>query len=152
MKKYIVVVALLLAILAIGTPLALAYQGPDEGVPAQGSLGVARSNFVDEDGDGVCDLMGTGEGYGPHGPRANQFANGGCGANFVDEDGDGVCDLMGTGQGSGPHGPRTNQFANGGCGANFVDEDGDGVCDLMGTGQGFGPQGQMNGGRGYGGS
>ncbi len=39
------------------------------------------SGYVDEDGDGVCDNLGTG-GWGP---------------GYVDEDGDGVCDNLGTG-------------------------------------------------------
>ena len=44
-------------------------------------------NFVDADGDGVCDNLGTGRGQG------------GQGQNFVDADGDGVCDRYGMGQG-----------------------------------------------------
>jgi hypothetical protein len=45
------------------------------------------AGFVDEDGDGVCDNCGAGQGQG----RGN-------GAGFVDEDGDGVCDNYGVGQ------------------------------------------------------
>ena len=41
-------------------------------------------NFVDADGDGMCDNYGTGRG---------QY--------FVDADGDGVCDNYGTGRGAG---------------------------------------------------
>lgn len=41
-------------------------------------------NFVDANGDGVCDNYGTG-----------------CGQYFVDADGDGVCDNYGTGCGHG---------------------------------------------------
>lgn len=62
-----------------------------------------QTGFVDEDGDGVCDLCGNVPGSGE-------------GANFIDEDGDGVCDNYGTGEGTG-----------------FVDEDGDGVCDNCGS-------------------
>lgn len=62
-----------------------------------------QTSFVDEDGDGVCDLCGNVPGSG-------------AGANFIDEDGDGVCDNYGTGVGTG-----------------FVDEDGDGVCDNCGS-------------------
>ena len=135
LKKYAVIAISLLAIMVVGVSIAAA-QGPagnnaPAGPPAQG-VGTA---FVDEDGDGQCDLMGTGQagqGYGPRGFGAQ-------GANFVDEDGDGVCDLvgsdlMGTGAGYGPGG-------NGAQRANFVDEDGDGVCDLMGTGVGHGSGG-----------
>ena len=48
--------------------------------------------FSDEDGDGVCDHAGRGQGFGR-----------GYGPGFVDEDGDGVCDYAGRG---GPMGQR----------------------------------------------
>lgn len=86
-----------------------------------------QNGFIDEDGDGVCDNC---DGTGPHGPM-----NGRC-AGFVDEDGDGICDNC-PGSGSGPHGPH------------FVDADGDGVCDLMGSGpHGHGGRGLGHRGRG----
>lgn len=44
-----------------------------------GGCGRGR-NYVDADGNGVCDNYGTG-----------------CGRNYVDADGDGVCDNYGTG-------------------------------------------------------
>jgi hypothetical protein len=72
-------------------------------------------NFVDEDGDGVCDNMGKG-------------LRNGKGKGFVDADGDGKCDNMGTGRGL-----KRGQ-AGDGTGSNFVDADGDGVCDNMGKG------------------
>ncbi|MFQ9741103.1 MAG: hypothetical protein ACLRX5_00560 [Slackia sp.] len=57
------------------------------------------ANFVDENGDGVCDHAETG--------------NGNC-SGYVDEDGDGACDnagsCAGSGQGAGygrGHGPAT---------------------------------------------
>lgn len=53
------------------------------------------SNFVDEDGDGVCDHAGTGLGPG----RGN-------GPGFVDEDGDGVCDHAASGGQFGQRGGR----------------------------------------------
>ncbi len=84
------------------------------------SAGTA-TNFVDNDGDGVCDYQGKG-GRRFMGSKGNRgFGARGNGAGrFVDKDGDGVCDFSGTrGQG-------------------FVDADGDGVCDLRGTnGRGF---------------
>ena len=46
---------------------------------ARGGGGWGR-NYVDADGNGVCDNYGTG-----------------CGRNYVDADGDGVCDNYGTG-------------------------------------------------------
>jgi hypothetical protein len=83
-----------------------------------------RQNYVDADGDGVCDNRGTGNcGNG----------NGQNGQNYVDADGDGVCDNRGTGNcGNG----------NGQNGQNYVDADGDGVCDNYGTGNGNGGNGQ----------
>jgi hypothetical protein len=85
MKKVALIGLAVLAILVIGVSIAAA-QGPagDDTPVAPGA------NFVDEDGDGVCDLMGTGA-------AGNSYRHGAGGANFVDEDGDGVCDLMGTG-------------------------------------------------------
>ncbi len=56
-------------------------------------------NYVDVDGDGVCDNWGV------------------CG--YVDEDGDGICDNCSVAHGNCP----------GGNGGYFVDEDGDGICD-----------------------
>ena len=41
-----------------------------------------RGNYVDADGDGICDNRGTG------------------GGNYVDADGDGICDNRGTGGGN----------------------------------------------------
>lgn len=102
----------------------------------------AGIHFVDEDGDGVCDLCGGLMGQ-------NGWQGNGQGINFVDEDGDGVCDNCGTmnqysrrlnGQG------RMMGSLTGQPGLNFIDEDGDGVCDLMG--QGSGQQGMQFRGRG----
>ncbi|RMD47865.1 MAG: hypothetical protein D6835_06935 [Candidatus Thermofonsia bacterium] len=104
---------------------------PEEAVPIYGP------NFVDEDGDGVCDVCGgvpQGDMYG----NGRRFGAAGQHPNFVDEDGDGVCDICGNEPYAGP---------NGAAGANFVDEDGDGVCDnvpLMprdGTGNQYGRMG-----------
>jgi hypothetical protein len=129
MKKFALIGLAVLAILVIGVSIAAA-QGPagDDTPVAPGA------NFVDEDGDGVCDLMGTGA-------AGNSYRHGAGGANFVDEDNDGVCDLMGTGAAG-------NSYGRGAGGANFVDEDGDGVCDLMGTGAAGNSYGHMAGGNG----
>lgn len=48
-------------------------------------------NFVDADGDGLCDVCGA-----EHGSCLT-----GEGAAFVDADGDGICDNYGSGQGRG---------------------------------------------------
>jgi hypothetical protein len=146
-KKFGVIGLSLLAILVVGVSLAAAQEPADDDVPVAPGV-----NFIDEDGDGVCDLLGTGaggngqaQGYGPRGFGA-------WGANFVDENGDGQCDLMGTGaagngQGQGYGRGYGPQGCGGACGADFVDEDGDGVCDLAGS-QGSGPRGQGGNGRG----
>ena len=60
----------------------VAMRGPNRG---QGGTGTCSgTNFVDANGDGVCDNAGTGTGV-----------------NFVDANGDGVCDNVGTGTGRG---------------------------------------------------
>ncbi|WP_420643672.1 hypothetical protein [Candidatus Leptofilum sp.] len=103
-----------------------------------------RPNFVDEDGDGVCDTCGNVPGNGSG--QGNQYGNGAQGSNFVDEDGDGVCDTCGNVPGSGqgnrygnvPSNEQGNWHGNGAMGGNFVDEDGDGVCDICGNAPGSG--------------
>ena len=107
-------------------------------------------NFIDEDGDGVCDTCGNVPGTG----MGNQHGTGAMGSNFVDEDGDGVCDTCGSVPGTG----MGSQHGNGMMGSNFVDLDGDGVCDSCGTapadgtgnqhGHQGGQGGQAHGGRG----
>lgn len=89
----------LLAILATGAALSMGAAVAFIAGPAMGTTADAEENsavnkpaacaFVDEDGDGVCDNKGNGQGLGN------------CGKNFVDEDGDGVCDNKGNGQGRG---------------------------------------------------
>lgn len=59
--------------------------------------------FVDADGDGICDNCGLG----------------GCSIGYVDVDGDGVCDNYGSG----------NCGMGAGKGTGYVDADGDGICD-----------------------
>jgi len=138
MKKWLIALgslvgALLLAALVTGTVFA---QGP-----------VGSGEFLDEDGDGLCDVCGglPGEGYG----LLNE--NG----QFVDEDGDGFCDICGEALGeSHTHEwgyARGNGYGlvdeNGevvqnrfGSNGEFVDEDGDGLCDVCGglPGEGYG--------------
>ena len=71
-------------------------------------------NFLDTDGDGICDNTSNMCIY------ADADGDGicdACGRNFIDADGDGVCDNYGTGQGGGYgrscHGGRGNGFRGG---------------------------------------
>lgn len=99
----------------------------EDGVRARSGAAIndrnrTESEFVDENGDGLCDVCGglPGEGYN----QEKGYARG-RGYGFVDENNDGVNDRYGT------H-------------PEFVDEDGDGLCDTHGvapgegTGQGYG--------------
>lgn len=80
LKKVLVATAVVMVIAILVVPMVVEAAGPGgnsrgQGIPNQG----ARTGFVDEDGDGICD---------------NSL---GSGIGFVDEDGDGVCDNLGTG-------------------------------------------------------
>ncbi len=90
------------------------------------------NNFVDEDGDGICDTCGSVPGMG------NGSQHGAAGSNFVDENGDGICDdggnIPGTGTG--------NQHGSG-------SGTGTGTAPHDGTGNQYGRQG---GGKGQGGN
>ena len=61
-------------------------------------------NYVDADGDGICDYAGSV-------------------CSFADADGDGLCDSCGT--------AHLRGMAGAGCGGNLVDADGDGICDNL---------------------
>ncbi|WP_129631054.1 hypothetical protein [Candidatus Oscillochloris fontis] len=70
-------------------------QGQDQGQRGPQSDGTCSGdNFVDADGDGVCDNTGSGTGTG---------------TNYTDADGDGVCDNMGSGTGTGNQSRHGNQ-------------------------------------------
>lgn len=75
-------------------------------------------NFVDTDGDGICD-------------NASSMCV------YADADGDGICDNCGS----------YHWCGMAGSGRNFVDENGDGVCDNYGIGQGSGYGRGCQGGR-----
>lgn len=96
-KAWFFVLAGVLA-LSLGATAAMA---AGRGQAAQGQ------NYVDRNGDGICD-------------------NGGAGQYYIDADGDRACDHC---QGQGVC------VNNGTCvmGQNYVDADGDGVCDNQGT-------------------
>ena len=100
---------------------------------AVGSTSHRCPHFVDQDGDGVCDLRGSGD------------CAGRCGGGFVDQDGDGACDHAGKG-GCGRGQGFSDQDGDGVCdhagqgrcghGPGFIDQDGDGACDHAGQGRG----------------
>lgn len=92
-------------------------QGAGQGAGARSGAATEQSvQWVDNNGDGICDNQGTGMG-----------AGNGQGGNYADSDGDGICDNQGTGMGAGN-----------GQGENFVDNNSDGACDNMGSGTGGG--------------
>lgn len=106
--------ALVLLLALAATALA---QGPRNSNPGQNGPGLCE-NYIDEDGDGICDYAprdgtgkhngyaqgrGAGLGAGPYGSQ-----DGSC-DNYIDEDGDGVNDNAprdGTGEQHGRHGQR----------------------------------------------
>lgn len=81
----------------------------------------AGCNYVDADGDGICDYAGS-------------FCN------YIDSDGDGICDYCGSFHSSGSAFVDADgdgicdYYAVGQCGG-FVDADGDGICDYYAAGQ-----------------
>jgi hypothetical protein len=66
--------------------------------PTAGTTADHGVNFVDKDGDGLCDNVGTHKGAGK---GVGCQSGTGCGANFVDANKDGVCDNAGSKKGSG---------------------------------------------------
>lgn len=100
MKKIILIAAMACVCLLCGTKAIAA--GPVNG-----------RNYVDADGDGICDNYGTNG----NGCRRRY----GCGGGYVDVDGDGICDNYGT-NGRG-YGRRY------GCGGRYVDANRDGIYD-----------------------
>ena len=89
------IVAMIALVLVLPTITQAAGPGGRNHDPAGDTYGTA-SNFVDEDGDGVCDdCQGTGVGF------VDVDGDGICdscleaGVGFIDEDGDGICDNMG---------------------------------------------------------
>ncbi len=130
MKRTTVIATAIAATLSLGgASVALAAQSPLGsaacGRPYAGACQTLRDacsgwNFVDADGDGVCDNWGSGN---------QRLRTPGCGLGqgqgFIDADNDGVCDNW-NGQGTG-------------LGQGFIDADNDGVCDNW-NGQGAGVQ------------
>ena len=91
--------------------------------------------FVDEDGDGVCDVCGEVPGESGFGRGMGMWGRGvDVEREFVDEDGDGVCDTCGVTPGEGGLSRGMGMWGRGVNGEReFVDEDGDGVCDTCGV-------------------
>ena len=188
MKRFMIVGIAVVAILGIAITMALAsnpamadnaFDGTgqlelvvDEGLTGETAVtqdpiaNPTGQNFVDEDGDGVCDTCDNITGMGTY----SHSGQGAVGSNFVDLDGDGVCDdctplapADGTGNQNGRQGGQNGQGAaqvdgtasqngNGANGDNFVDLDGDGICDdctplapADGTGNQYGRQGGQGG-------
>ena len=122
MKRNILIALTVIAILALGVSLAAADELTAPVTPG--------TNFVDADGDGVCDLYGSQAAMGQN--RGQAAMSGGSQLGFVDADADGVCDNAGL-----------NQSA-----ADFIDADGDGTCDNAGAGAHSSQQMQAGQGRG----
>lgn len=102
-KMFVTLAALALAAAALAVPAAAHGHGGWNGecrqaVSCQDADGACgRGNYIDADGDGVCDNCGTACGY----------------RHYADEDGDGVCDSCGAvhiaqrhHSGNGHHGGR----------------------------------------------
>ncbi|HEY85862.1 MAG TPA: hypothetical protein G4N96_12215 [Chloroflexi bacterium] len=134
-------IATVVAVVGVMIVSAVAFaQGPVNGTSTD-----QYSNFVDLDGDGVCDTCGNVPGSGQM--MRGQRQKGAMDSNFVDLDGDGVCDTCGNVPGSGQM--MRGQGQQGAMGSNFVDADGDGTCDNYGAmsqgqrgGQGHSGQGR----------
>lgn len=115
--KFAVVGAVLLIALTLTVGMAAAKYGPPTRPVNPPAGGDCATNFVDADGDGICDLAGTG--------TANSYGNA---SNY----GNGVAD--GTGSGMVGRSGMGSQGANRAAGGSyfqsqFIDADGDGVCD-----------------------
>lgn len=130
MRKFMTGVAAMAVVLSLGSMTALAAEQVQVYDASNGGCAYcgASCEFVDADGDGICD----------------NYASAGCGycgasCQFVDADGDGICD----------------NYVSGNCGycgasCQFVDADGDGICDNYASrnycGRGYGSgQGRRHG-------
>jgi len=108
MLKFGVIAAVVLVALTVTVGMAAAKYGPPTR-PVNPPTGTnCAANFVDADGDGICDLAGTGSAYGygtgsayGTGSRVMSGRGGQRGtaasrtqANFLDANGDGICDYQ----------------------------------------------------------
>jgi hypothetical protein len=131
MKRIVTITVLSICFLAMGSwSYAQGGKGYGRGCGKCAAGTAQGANFVDADGDGICDNAGTRQGRGRGSGKGLRGSD--QGANFVDADGDRICDNAGTrkgrgqGQGKGFRGKSGNGTAQG---PNYVDNDGDGVCD-----------------------
>ena len=98
----LVLAGILAAILTASASMAgtLAAQGGGTACPYN-----ACGNYVDDDGDGVCDNCGTACRHAACGNYVDDNGDGVCDncGNYVDDNGDGVCDNIGAGGGCHAH-------------------------------------------------
>lgn len=108
MKRFFLILGLVLAAGLVFSNIELSAQdGTKAGSP---TMQAQRSaNFVDENGNGICDRFENGTPM----RMGGQYVNG-HGSNFVDENGDGICDRAGTGmQQHGNRGGGHSRMGNG---------------------------------------
>ena len=106
-------------------------------------------SYVDADNDGICDNRGA--------CQASETAGARHGRQFIDADGDGVCDNTdrvcsyvdadNDGICDNREACQASETAGARRGRQFIDADGDGVCDNAAAGQGRG-KGKRNNGQG----
>ena len=118
MKKGLLGILAAALVLTVVTTGAMAaggswHHGAGTGSGASGSCRAGTCQYVDADGDGVCDNCGTACRY-VDADGDGVCDNRGTACRYVDADGDGVCD-------------------NRGAACRYVDADGDGVCDNAGA-------------------
>lgn len=117
MKKIITILTVLSLLLTAG----LTAMAENDAAPAACPAGCTKANFVDANGDGVCDSFVDADNDGVcDGCGLRQGNQGQRGANFTDADGDGVCDLRAQRQANGGRrqGARVQQGNRNGVGSN----------------------------------
>lgn len=110
--KFAVIAAVLLVALTVTVGMAAAKYGP----PTRPVNPPTGTNFVDADGDGICDLAGTANAY-SYGNACQSAYGTGSGLGIGSR---GTAGRLGQGS-----------FAANRYQTNFVDADGDGICDCQ---------------------
>lgn len=142
-KMTIALVLALVLILTIAVTVFAQGRGPANGAQGQ-NADCLYGDFVDEDGDGVCDNAGQ-RGANQQSGRLNRQGVGGqsqAGPNFADEDENGDCDNVGEG---------AMQRSRGGQGGPNIQDDETGG-NRQGRMSGRRGGGRMGGGNGQGGN